>query len=113
MYQITGADELLRRIIRQPQFTKMNLDGTERPTSAAFKLNRGEDGISVDILALTTIPQAINLSTHTGAILLAQVPLALSCPCVHNPVPGNNAHALILNVTPSMSRKLALGAKLI
>jgi hypothetical protein len=67
LHQITPEDELLRRIILQPQFFKITPDGVRRPTSAAFKMRSGEDGLSVDILGLTTLEQAIaNRSTHTG-----------------------------------------------
>ena len=59
LHQITPEDKLLRRIILQPQFFKITPDGVRRPTSAAFKMRSGEDGLSVDILGLTTLEQAI------------------------------------------------------
>ena len=112
-YVITPEDKLIRRIIRQPDFFK-EVDGVLRPSSAAFKLKSGEDGVSVDIQALTTLEKAIpNTVTHTGAILPAQVPLSLGLPCVHDPVPGNDAHALIKNVTASIAKRLAKAAELL
>lgn len=112
-YTITPADKLLRRIIRQPQFFK-EVNGVRQPSSAAFKMKSGEDGLSVDILALTTLEQAIPTpATHTGAVLSAQVPLSLGLPCVHDPITGNEAHALIKNVTPSVAKLLAKGAVLL
>jgi hypothetical protein len=112
-YTITGSDDLLRRIIRQPQFFK-EVDGIRKASSAAFKLKSGEDGLSVDIMALTSLGKAIaNPVTHTGAVLSAQVPLNLSLPCVHDPITGNEAHALIKNVTSSLAKQLAKNAVLI
>lgn len=106
-YQITIADELLRRVPRQPAFFK-EVNGIRQLSSAAFKMKSSEDGLSVDIRALTTLAQAVpNLGTHTAAILPARVPLTMGLPCDHNPVPGNDAHALIRNVTSSIARQLA------
>lgn len=114
VHQITSEDELLRRIILQPQFFKVMPDGVRRPTSAAFKMRSGEDGLSVDIMALTTLEQAIaTRSTHTGALLAAKVPLDNQCPCVHDPVAGNPAHALIRNVTPALAKLFAVNACLL
>lgn len=114
VHQITPEDELLRRIILQPQFFKTTPDGVRRPTSAAFKMRSGEDGLSVDILGLTSLEQAIaNPATHTGALLLAKVPLDQNCPCVHDPVAGNPAHALIKNVTSALAKLFAVNARLL
>lgn len=114
LHQITPEDELLRRIILQPQFFKITPDGVRRPTSAAFKMRSGEDGLSVDILGLTTLELAIaNRSTHTGAVLSAKVPLDNRCPCVHDPIAGNQAHALIKNVTPALAKLFAVNAVLL
>ena len=112
-YTITEDDQLLRRIIEQPHFYK-EVNGVRQPSSAAFKLRTGEDGLSVDIMALTTLEQAVpNRATHTAAILPARVPLSLKLPCVHDPIPDNPAHALIQNVTPAVARQLAIQAILL
>ncbi|RZJ92993.1 MAG: hypothetical protein EOO60_06500, partial [Hymenobacter sp.] len=81
-YTITGEDELIRRVPQQPSFFKQNAQGESVLSSAAFTLKKDEDGLSVDIMALTTLEQAVytqrTLSGEavTGALLLAAVPLS-------------------------------------
>jgi hypothetical protein len=112
-YTITEEDRPLRRIIEQPHFYK-EVNGMRQLSSAAFKLRSGEDGLSVDIMALTTLEQAVpNRATHTAAILPAHVPLSLKLPCVHDSVLGNSAHALIQNVRSAVARQLAMQAVLL
>ena len=114
-YQIEAHDELLRRVPRVPSMLKELPDGTLTLTSAVFKTRPGEDGLSVDILALTTMAQAVpNPATHTAALLPAAVPMQEGYECRHNPVPGNNAHALIVGeVDKATSRRFAASARLL
>lgn len=125
-YTITGEDELIRRVPQQPSFFKQNAQGKLVLSSAAFTLKKDEDGLSVDIAALTTLEQAVytqrTLSGEavTGALLLAAVPLSLGCTCVHDPTaasaeqPANEAHALIKgNINKSLARKLADASRLL
>lgn len=100
---ISPNDDLIRRIPKTPSHLK---DG--RPTSACFKLKPGEDGISVDILRLTTVRNSIkNPKTHLAGILRASIPINYGCNCVHSPVESNEAHALIKDVNKAIARKLA------
>src|SRR6266446_5202787 len=95
-YIITEDDQLLRRIPLVPSHIK-EVDGKRKPSSAAFKTKQGEDDLSVDVLRLTTLETSIpNRNTLTGAIILASLPISLGYDCKHDPIPSNNAHALIV-----------------
>lgn len=110
-YTITPEDFLYRRfpIIDEPRFQVFFeiKDGKKVPTSAAFKTKPGEDGLSVDIKALTT-PEAsvIDPANYGLAEIPASTPLGLGYPCIHNPKPGNNSHALIVGDTNPIAKKL-------
>lgn len=119
-YSITAENDLIRRIPQQPPFFKLNERGETVLSSAAYELKKDEDGLSVDIAALTTLQAAVFSHTTltggavTGALLVADVPMSLGCTCEHNPVPGNGAHALIKgNFTKSLRRKLAAASRLL
>lgn len=107
-YIIRSEDELIRRIPLKPSHTKI-VNGELRPTSAAFKTSpKDADGLSVDIMALTSIEKAIpNRTTHTGAILLARIPIDEGYECKHTPEPFNDAHAIIVGDTSPIAKKLA------
>lgn len=108
--EITDEDQLLRRVVfPHPNYIKP--DGTV--TSFAFSLRQGEDGISVDVERLTTLAFAIqDASRYRLYGVKAEVPRALGLFCIHDPVEGNPAHALIKgDITKSVSRKLARAAE--
>ncbi len=108
MYTISGADTLIRRIPRKPDHWKI-LNGVKSATSMNFKTKRGEDGLSVDILALTTLDKAVRTpTTHFAALLSAEIPMRLGFECRHDPIHDNKAHALIIgDITDSSAKKLA------
>lgn len=118
MYTILGTDNLYRRfpIVNDPKYISFwkEVDGRKVPTSAVFKTKQHEDGLSVDIEALTTQkhsvgdPLVFNLSA-----LPASVPLSLGKECQHNPVEGNHAHALIMGDTTRIAKKLQASATVI
>ena len=109
LYEISNSDYLLRSLPKKPDF--IGADNTF--TSAVFKKKKDEDGVSVNIDFLVLDFDSIhNQDTHHIASLCAEVPFSLNCDCKHDPNPTNNAHALILHVTPSIARKLGKQAKL-
>lgn len=100
---IDDEDELLRRV---PKVPSHYING--RITSAAFKPKPSEDGLSVDILSLTTIEISIKEpSKYLAAIIIAEDATKEGCECEHNPVPGNYSHALIKGVTRQIARKFS------
>ncbi len=111
-YTITNTDFLYRRfpILDEPNFAVFwKLDnGKKMPSSAAFKTKSNEDGLSVNIANLTT-PQATvgNASEFGVAEISASIPIDLGYKCIHNPQPGNYAHALILGDTKPIAKKLS------
>ena len=110
LYDIKLNDELLRRIPRKP--SHLRDDG--KPTSAAFKTKKDEDGLSINILSLTTVELSIpNINTHTAGIIFAKVPINLGYECKHLPLKGNYAHSLIVGDTNPIARKLAENCKMI
>jgi hypothetical protein len=111
-YQITDADFLYRRfsISNEPNyavFWKMD-NGRKIPSSAAFKTKPNEDGLSVNIAALTT-PQATVGKAEEFAVaeIPASIPIDLGYRCEHNPQPDNYAHALIVGDTTRIAKKLS------
>ncbi len=106
---INADDRLLRRVqFLDPNFIKD--DGT--PASSSFSLRRGEEGLSVDIDRLTTFKRAIqDRSRFRLFALVAAYTSSLGLENVHDPLPNNNAHALIKgHITRGISRKLAAAA---
>ena len=111
-YTITDADFLYRRfsILDEPNYAVFwKLDnGRKIPSSAAFKTKSNEDGLSVNIVALTT-PQATvgNAEEFGVAEISASTPIGLGYDCIHNPQPENDAHALIVGDTKPIAKKLS------
>jgi hypothetical protein len=106
-YTITTADTLVRRIPKVPSHCKI-IEGRIMATSGAFKTNTGEDGLSVDILALTTLLQAVqNPQKNYAGLLKAEVPMNEKYECRHDPKDYNQAHALIVGNTRPIAKKLA------
>ncbi len=110
LYTIEPDDFLYRRFpIDNPMFWKLEND-RKVPTSAAFKTKSGENGLSVDIAALTTPEKSVMYPLRFNiAEIAASVPINLGFHCIHNPMPDNNAHALILGEnTKPITKKLSL-----
>jgi hypothetical protein len=111
-YPITNADFLYRRfsILNEPNyavFWKM-VNGKKIPSSAAFKTKPNEDGLSVNIAALTTPEATVGNTEQFGvAEIPASTPIGLGYNCEHNPQPDNDAHALIVGDTKPIAKKLS------
>ncbi len=109
IYNINAKDELLRRVPKVPSHFNNG-----RITSAAFKPKPGEDGLSIDILSLTSIEISIkDPGKFLAAIIIAEDVTKKGCECVHNPVPENYSHALIKGITKQIARKLSEVCKVI
>ena len=111
-YSITNTDFLYRRfsILEEPNyavFWKLE-NGTKIPSSAAFKTKPNEDGLSVDIASLTTPETTVGNPNKFGvAEISAETPINLGYVCRHDPLPDNNAHALIVGDTKPIAKKLS------
>ena len=108
-YIITDADFLYRRfsILDEPNyaiFWKLN-NGIKIPSSAAFKTKTNEDGLSVNIAALTTPHATVGDIEEFGvAEISASTPISLGYECIHSPQPQNDSHALIVGDTKSIAK---------
>lgn len=111
-YLVTNADFLYRRfsILNEPKyavFWKLE-NGKKIPSSAAFKTKPNENGLSVDIAALTTPKITVGNANEFGvAEIPAAIPISLGYVCKHDPIPNNNAHALIVGDTNKIAKKLS------
>lgn len=107
-YLITIADNLYRRIPKNnPDYWK-EINGEKVPSSFAFKTKQSENGLSVNIAALTTPHATVGNVTEFGvAEISASTPIGLGYECEHNPQPENNAHALIVGDTKPIAKKLS------
>ena len=111
-YTISDADFLYRRfsISDEPNYAVFwKLDnGRKIPSSAAFKTKPNEDGLSVNIAALTTPEATVGNAEEFGvAEISASIPINLGYHCEHNPQPDNDAHALIVGDTKPIAKKLS------
>jgi len=111
-YKITDSDFLYRRfsILDEPNYAVFwKLDnGRKIPSSAAFKTKLNEDGLSVNIAALTTPQTTVGNPEEFGiAEISASTPIGLGYDCIHNPQPENEAHALIVGDTKPIAKKLS------
>jgi hypothetical protein len=111
-YLITESDFLYRRfsILDEPNyavFWKIE-NGQKIPSSAAFKTKSNENGLSVDIAELTKPEITVGNKKEFGvAEISAAIPMSLGYICKHDPMPNNNAHALIIGDTTSIAKKLS------
>ncbi len=106
-YTITVKDNLYRRVPLQPNYWK-DVNGIKSPSSFAFKTKPNEDGLSVNIVALTTLElTVVNPKQFGVAEFSASIPLGLGYKCKHDPKPENNAHALIVGDTKPIAKKLS------
>ena len=91
--EIRREDRLLRRVIHVDPY-HIRDDGT--PTSLAFKLRRGEDGLSTDLERLTTYEVSIMDSRRFRLFALnVHEVWGLGLDCDHDPTPDNPAHSRI------------------
>lgn len=111
-YAITSEDHLYRRfsILDEPNyavFWKFD-NGRKIPTSAAFKTKPKEDGLSVNIAALTTLEDTItNYPNDAVAEFSASIPLYEGYNCLHKPSKNNKAHSIIEGDTNPIAKKLS------
>lgn len=106
---ITSEDRLLRRVqFLDPNFIKP--DGS--PASSSFTLKKGEDGLSVDVERLTTYEKSIqDINRFRLFALQASFTESLGLENEHDPLPDNEAHALIKGgINKPTARKLAAEA---
>lgn len=104
--EIADSDELYRRLAPE----HINPDGSVN--SAAFKLRgRPDPQISVEVARLTTPQESLGRTVRPGfqlGILLAAIPRALNLTVRHDPLPDNDAHALIIGTnSKTICRRLA------
>jgi hypothetical protein len=97
-------DDRLLRWLHPGQFDPKE----NRVTSAAFK----DPQMSVDILSMTTVDESYQRAEKQGKNAVVsfsyQQVKDLELEVKHDPIDGNNAHALVLgNKTKSIARKLA------
>jgi len=110
-YIITDKDFLYRRIPLKPFFWK-EINGKKVPSSFAFKTKPDEDGLSVNIAALTSVDETIlDVEKFGVAEFSARIPLETGYKCIYDPQPENKAHALIEGNTNRIAKKLSLAAK--
>lgn len=106
---IYDQDRLLRRTrFTDPSYVREDMT----VTSFAFKLRKGEEGLSVDIERLTNYAQSINDEKEYRLFaLFAKDVRAVGLDCLHKPIEGNYAHAEIVgSFTNSSASKLAKSA---
>ena len=110
---ILDSDDLLRRIIfTDPNYIRPDFT----VTSLAFKPRRidgvQERGLSVDISRLTTYEKSIvdRFKYRLYSLKVSYV-RQIGLDCEHNPIDGNEAHALIIGeFKNSTAKKLSQGA---
>jgi hypothetical protein len=109
---IKDEDRLLRRVrFTDPSYVRDDMT----VTSFAFKLRKGENGLSVDIERLTTYLKSINNPVQYRLFAIKAFDVrATGVDCIHKPEPDNHAHAEIIgNITNPVSSKLAKAAAFI
>ena len=105
---IYDKDNVLRRVpTHLPNYIKP--DGSI--TSLAFRLRKGEDGISVDLERLSSFKKA-TLGNANFKLLRLNVgkirnEINEGLDVIHKPIEANDAHSIIIgNITKSKQRKL-------
>lgn len=112
MELVEPEDELFRRLA----WKQVNDDNTVN--SAAFKKDGKPDpSVSVDLAKLSSVEVSLKRanSPHAGlGSLLAEVPISLGFTVRPDPVPGNDAHALIEGpATKATCRLLAKATRIV
>ena len=92
--EIKNEDRLLRRAFyKDPSYVRDDMT----VTSFAFKLRKGEAGLSVDIERLTTYEKSIDdVERFRLFAITANDVRSVGADCFHKPVEDNYAHAEIL-----------------
>lgn len=107
-YSITGNDFLYRRIPKDNPYCWKEINGIKVPSSANFKTNKGEDGLSVNIAALTTPEKVIARHPKNDlAEFSALTPINERYNCLHKPSKKNVSHAIIEGNTNPIAKKLS------
>ncbi len=107
-YSITEIDSLYRRIPEDNPYCWKEINGIKVPSSANFKTNKGEDGLSVNIAALTTPEKLITkYPKNSLAEIPASTPINKGYNCLHKPSKNNKSHAIIEGNTNSIAKILA------
>lgn len=108
--EIQDEDRLLRRALyKDPNYVRDDMT----VTSFAFKLRKGEVGLSADIEKLTTHKDSIaDVEKYRLFAVTAFDVRSTGVDCIHKPVDGNYAHAEIvgtsLNKISSQLAKLSV-----
>ncbi len=106
---VLDTDDLLRRVIfTNPSYVRPD----QTVTSFAFRPRQNETGLSVDIFRLTTYQKSIKDRFNYRLYSLKAINVRkIGLDCIHNPIEGNYAHALIIgNITNGVSKKLSISA---
>ena len=95
--QLNNEDRLLRRVIfKDPSYVREDMT----VTSFAFKLRKGEEGLSVDIERLTTYEKSIvSVEKYRLFAVSCKDLRSMDLDCIHKPLPENYAHAEISGLT--------------
>lgn len=109
--EIQNDDRLLRRAFHtDPHWVKDDMT----VTSLAFKLRKGEEGLSVDIERLTTYEASItNRDRFRLFAITAGYVRDIGLDCLHKPVDGNYAHAEITGISSNKYSSLLAKAAVI
>lgn len=104
---LTDKDRLLRRVFPDPHPSYIRPDGSI--TSFAFRLKRGERGLSVDLERLTTYSKSIQDVSRFRLYALTKSKIEQhDLEFEYNPLPDNVAHSLITGAfTKPVCRSLA------
>lgn len=107
--KILDEDRLLRRaFFRDPSYVRDDMT----VTSFAFKLRKGEEGLSVDIEKLTSYEKSIVDTERFRLFAVSAKDIrSIDLDCAHKPIPGNYAHAEISR-TNFNNKKSSLLSKL-
>jgi hypothetical protein len=107
-YEIKDIDTLYRRVPKyHPNYWK-EINGEKFPSSFAFKTKPNEDGLSVDIVNLTTLEKTIGKTElFSVAEFSAAIPMGLGYKCSQDKKEDNDAHALIVGNTNPIAKTIS------
>lgn len=107
-YNIKLIDDLYRRVPKNNPSCWKEINGKIVPSSFAFKTKPDEDGLSVNIAALSSFQETVISSELFGvAKFSASVPIEEDYECRQDEKTDNPAHALIVGNTKPIAKKLA------
>jgi len=110
---VLDTDDLLRRVIfTNPSYVRQDLTVTSFAFTPRKSGGVSERGVSVDISRLTSYGRSIvDRFNYRLYSVKASYVRQIGLDCKHNPIEGNEAHALIVgNLKTPNCRKLAHGA---